>query len=92
MHEIRVSRRARRRGERRAHLNLLRHGEVDDVLNLREIESLRGDTGSDHDVLLARLEGFDGVFTLFLGCEGEDSRRSAEVEEEREERDTLLLP
>lgn len=67
--------------EKRANLNLLRHGEINDMLNLGEIESLGSDTGSDHDVLLARFERLDGVLALLLGCERE-RRRSAAVREE----------
>lgn len=51
------------------------------MLNLGEIESLGSDTRSDHDVLLARLEGLDGVLALLLGCEGQ-RQGSATVERE----------
>jgi len=37
--------------------NLLRHVEVDDVLNCRKVETLRGDIRADQDVLCAFLEG-----------------------------------
>jgi hypothetical protein len=40
----------------------------DDVLDLVEIETFGSDSRSDHDVLGSRLEGSDGVLSLFLGC------------------------
>ena len=49
-------------------LDLLGHREDDNVLDLIEIETLRRNTGGDHHVLRARLEGLDGVLALFLSC------------------------
>ena len=48
-------------------LDLLGHGEDDDVLDIVEVKTLRGDTGSNHNVLSAGLEGLDRILTFFLG-------------------------
>lgn len=48
-------------------LDLLGHGEDDDVLDVVEVETFRGDAGRDHHVLCAGLEGLDGILTFLLG-------------------------
>ena len=47
-------------------LDLLWHGEDDDVLDVVEVESFGGDAGCDHDVFGAGFKGLDGVLTFFL--------------------------
>jgi hypothetical protein len=75
------------------HLDLLGHGEIDNVLNLGEIESLGRDGTGNHDVLLARLERLDRIFSLFLSCESRMgvSKRRANTRKGRG-RNVLLLP
>ena len=49
-------------------LDLLGHGEDDDVLDVVEVEALGRDARGDHHVLRAGLEGLDDVLPLFLRC------------------------
>ena len=49
-------------------LDLLRHGEDDDVLDIVEVKPFGGNARSDHHVFCARLERLDCVLTLLLRC------------------------
>jgi len=51
-------------------LRVLGHVIVDHVAHARHINSSRGNVGSDHDFVLARLEAAQGLDTLVLGTIG----------------------
>ena len=55
-------------------LDFARHIEIDDVLDVREVETLGRDIRGHQDVLLAFLELLDGVATLLLHYEKEIPR------------------
>jgi hypothetical protein len=50
-------------------LDLLWHGENDNVLDVIKIEALGSDARGNHDVLGARLERFNGILAFLLGCD-----------------------
>ena len=48
-------------------------GTNDNVLDLVEIKTFRGDSRSNHNVLGSGLEGFDSVLSLFLSCSQQEN-------------------
>jgi hypothetical protein len=49
-------------------LDLLWHGEDNNVLDVIEVQTFGCDTRRYHYVLRTRFEGFDGVLAFFLAC------------------------
>lgn len=76
-------------------------GTNDNVLDLVEIKTFRGDSRSNHNILGSGLEGFDSVLSLFLSCSqkengGKQSQDATQFELEANEdseakRDNVLF-
>lgn len=72
--------------------DLLRHTEIDNVLDFGKVESLGGDGTRDHDVLLTRLERLDRILSLFLGWGRSHSSAPVIESVRRVGTNALLLP